>query len=58
MTTWLVTGGDEVFHLLVDGVTDYAIFMIGVDGPIVSWNAGAERITGYRGEEVISRHPR
>jgi diguanylate cyclase (GGDEF)-like protein/PAS domain S-box-containing protein len=47
---------DEGFRLLVDGVTDYAIFMLGVDGPIVSWNAGAERITGYRGEEVISRH--
>ncbi len=47
---------DEGFRLLVDGVTDYAIFMLGVDGPIVSWNPGAERITGYRSDEVIGRH--
>jgi diguanylate cyclase (GGDEF)-like protein/PAS domain S-box-containing protein len=47
---------DEGFRLLVDGVTDYAIFMLGVRGPIVSWNAGAERITGYRGDEVTGRH--
>jgi PAS domain S-box-containing protein len=35
------------FSLLVSGVTDYAIFMLDLDGNIVSWNAGAEHIKGY-----------
>jgi PAS domain S-box-containing protein len=43
-------------RLLVDNVTDYAIFMLDTDGYIVSWNAGAERIHGHRTEEIIGRH--
>ncbi|HEX5483666.1 MAG TPA: PAS domain S-box protein, partial [Terriglobia bacterium] len=41
----------ERFRLLVDGVKDYAIYMLDPKGRIVSWNAGAERIMGYRAEE-------
>ncbi len=44
------------FRLLVENVVDYAIFMLDVDGNIVSWNQGAERIHGYRGDEIIGRH--
>jgi PAS domain S-box-containing protein len=44
------------FRLLVENVVDYAIFMLDTDGCIVSWNVGAQRIHGYRAEEIIGRH--
>ena len=44
------------FRLLVEGVTDYAIYMLDPTGHIVNWNPGAERIKGYSREEVIGRH--
>jgi PAS domain S-box-containing protein len=47
---------DERFRLLVEGVKDYAIFMLGPDGRVASWNAGAERIKGYAAHEIIGRH--
>jgi PAS domain S-box-containing protein len=47
---------EQTFALLVDGVTDYAIYMLDPVGRIVSWNAGAARIKGYRSEEVIGTH--
>ncbi|WP_051717940.1 PAS domain-containing sensor histidine kinase [Streptomyces megasporus] len=43
-------------HLLVQGVLEYAIFMLDTEGRVVSWNAGAERIKGYRAEEIVGRH--
>jgi len=46
----------ERFRLLVEGVKEYAIYMLDPDGDIVSWNAGAERIKGYSAREVIGRH--
>src|SRR5919202_6557602 len=46
----------EIYRLLVEGVKDYAILMLDPTGQIVSWNAGAERITGYRAEEIIGQH--
>ena len=49
-------GGDERFRLLVDAVTDYAIYMLDPAGNIASWNAGAERFKGYPAQEVIGRH--
>ena len=42
--------------MLLDGVKDYAIFMLDPQGRIVSWNAGAERIQGYRAEQIIGRN--
>jgi PAS domain S-box-containing protein len=42
--------------LLVESVTDYAIFMLDPSGHVATWNAGAERIKGYRAEEIIGRH--
>jgi len=47
---------EERSRLLIDSVQDYAIFMLDPDGRIVSWNKGAERIKGYRAEEIIGRH--
>jgi len=47
---------EERFRLMVLNVTDYAIFMLDREGLITSWNAGAERIKGYRANEVIGRH--
>ena len=44
------------FRLLVEGVTDYAIYMLTPSGEIASWNAGAQRIKGYREAEVLGRH--
>jgi len=47
---------EQQFKLLVDGVTDYAIYMLAANGVITSWNAGAQRIKGYAAEEVIGQH--
>jgi PAS domain S-box-containing protein len=47
---------EERFRLLVQGVRDYAIFMLDPTGHISSWNAGAERIKGYTAEEIIGKH--
>ena len=47
---------ERSFKLLVASVTDYAIFMLDPLGNIVSWNAGAERIKGYRATEIIGQH--
>ncbi len=46
----------ERFHLLVDSVKDYGIFMLNPNGDIVSWNTGAERIKGYRADEIIGQN--
>jgi len=46
----------ETFELLVQTVTDYAIYFLEPDGTIASWNAGAERLKGYTEEEVIGKH--
>jgi PAS domain S-box-containing protein len=47
---------EERFRLMVDNVVDYAILMLDVEGRVVSWNAGAERIKGYRAEEILGQH--
>ena len=47
---------EESFRLLVEGVNDYAIFMLDPAGRVVSWNSGAERIKGYRAAEIVGEH--
>ena len=47
---------NEIFQLLVSSVRDYAIFMLDPDGIVVTWNRGAERIKGYRPQDIIGRH--
>jgi len=44
---------EEKFRLLLEGVEDYAIFMLDAEGRVTSWNAGAERILGYRDAEIV-----
>jgi PAS domain S-box-containing protein len=47
---------EERFRLLVQGVTDYAIYMLDPQGHVTNWNAGAQRIKGYEESEIIGRH--
>ena len=47
---------EQQFRLLVQSVTDYAIYMLAPDGRVTNWNPGAQRIKGYLPEEVIGQH--
>ncbi|HEX3675096.1 MAG TPA: PAS domain S-box protein [Rhizomicrobium sp.] len=47
---------EEQFRLLVQGVTDYAIYMLSPEGIVTNWNSGAERIKGYAPAEIIGKH--
>ncbi len=47
---------EERFRLLIEGVADHAIFMLDPAGHVATWNAGAERIKGWRSEEIMGRH--
>jgi PAS domain S-box-containing protein len=47
---------EERYRMLLDGIQTYAIFMMDPRGQIVSWNAGAERIKGYRADEIIGHN--
>ena len=47
---------EQRFRLLVQGVRDYAIYMLDPDGRVTNWNAGAEAIKGYRADEIVGRH--
>ena len=51
-----VVGKDEKYRLLIDSITDYAIYMLDPDGHVVSWNAGAERFKGYAEQEILGKH--
>jgi PAS domain S-box-containing protein len=48
--------GAEAFRRLVDSIRDYAIFLLDAEGHVVSWNPGAERLKGYRSDEIVGRH--
>ena len=47
---------NSIFELLVQSVTDYAIYMLDTEGRVSSWNAGAERFKGYSAQEIIGEH--
>ncbi|MDB4966985.1 MAG: hybrid sensor histidine kinase/response regulator [Myxococcales bacterium] len=47
---------EDKFRRLVEAVSDYAIFLLDAEGNVVSWNAGAERGTGWRTDEILGRH--
>lgn len=47
---------EEQFNYLVEGVKDYAIFMLNTDGTIASWNEGARALKGYSKEDIIGKH--
>jgi len=47
---------DFYFHQLVDSVSDYAVFLLDIHGVVISWNKGAEKIKGYKADEIIGQH--
>ncbi len=51
----LLCASEQRFELLVESVTDYAIYMLDPEGRVTSWNVGAERLKGYKAEEVLDR---
>ncbi|HEX8510467.1 MAG TPA: PAS domain S-box protein, partial [Propionibacteriaceae bacterium] len=50
------SAAEERYRLLVESVRDYAIFLLDSTGHVITWNAGAEHIKGYRAEEILGRH--
>jgi PAS domain S-box-containing protein len=54
--TAALQSSEEHLRLLIDNVQDYAIIMLNPDGLVVSWNAGVEKLKGYRAEEIIGQH--
>ncbi|MGZ6017368.1 MAG: PAS domain S-box protein [Phenylobacterium sp.] len=49
-------GDESRYRILVDAITDYAIYMLDTDGHVSSWNAGAQRFKGYEPSEIIGKH--
>ena len=47
---------EERFRLIVDGVKDFAMFMLDTNGHIVNWNEGARRVKGYEANEIVGKH--
>ncbi len=45
----------ELFRLLIDNSTDYAVFVVGLDGRVLTWNPGAERVLGYQESEIVGK---
>src|SRR5690606_2951667 len=58
MTGGAISKLDEArqLQILINGVVDYAIYLLGPDGTIASWNPGGERIKGYAASEVLGRN--
>jgi PAS domain S-box-containing protein len=54
--TRLLADSERRFRLMVESVVDYAIFMLDPEGRVASWNAGAQRTTGYTADEIIGAH--
>src|SRR5580692_5021040 len=47
---------EDRYRLLIDSITDYAIYMLDKDGFVISWNPGARRFKGYEASEIIGHH--
>lgn len=47
---------EERFRLTIDSIKDHAIFLMDPEGRVISWNSGAERIKGYRAEEILGKN--
>ncbi|KAG0746152.1 hypothetical protein G6F24_015759 [Rhizopus arrhizus] len=52
----IIDNSDVMYRHLVQGVVDYAIYMLHPDGTVANWNAGAQRAKGYSQEELVGRH--
>ena len=55
-STELLRVSEEWFRLLLDGIKDYAVYMLDPEGRVISWNAGAARIKGYQAEEILGKN--
>jgi len=55
-TTGKLRESERTFQMLVESVTDYAIFMLDPEGRVANWNSGAERIKGYTRAEIVGKH--
>ena len=53
---WALGDCEEPLRLLAESAKDYAVFMLEPDGYVMSWNVGAERLTGYRSDEITGKH--
>jgi PAS domain S-box-containing protein len=51
-----LSGSNETFRIVVDSVKDHTIFMLDTEGRVVTWNLTAERLIGYRGDEIVGQH--
>jgi PAS domain S-box-containing protein len=52
----LLRKSEEQFRILVQGVADYAIYMLDTEGLVSSWNSGAQRIKGFAADEIVGKH--
>jgi PAS domain S-box-containing protein len=55
-TEKMLAESERRFRLMVESVVDYAIFMLDAEGRVASWNAGAQRISGYDADEIVGQH--
>jgi PAS domain S-box-containing protein len=55
-TERMLAESERRFRLMVESVVDYAIFMLDAEGRVASWNAGAQRISGYEADEIVGQH--
>jgi PAS domain S-box-containing protein len=55
-TERMLADSERRFRLMVESVVDYAIFMLDAEGRVASWNAGAQRITGYEADRIVGEH--
>jgi PAS domain S-box-containing protein len=55
-TERMLADSERRFRLMVESVVDYAIFMLDAEGRVASWNAGAQRISGYEAHEIVGQH--
>ncbi len=51
-----ISMADDIYHIIVDSIQDYAIFMLDVEGHVLTWNNGARRLKGYEAHEIIGQH--
>ena len=56
VATTALFAAEQRFRMLVQGVRDYAIYMLDLEGRVTNWNAGAEAIKGYRADEIMGEH--
>jgi PAS domain S-box-containing protein len=50
------TSAEGRYRLLVESISEYAIYMLNADGTVANWNAGAQRFKGYRADEIVGQH--